>query len=177
LPRQKVVIPPSRPSDLSIQRSLGNRSEIFLPVGFIDSLGWATVARHQLELALNFVLAALTADGGLPGPRSAAPALALLALDRPEVLDPLQSERLKTICEESLRLDQIYHDAATSVLYSRGGGKLEILMRSLSSKTSVSAGQLTLTPRRIEELTVELREQARLACDLAAEILGVGPGA
>jgi hypothetical protein len=155
---------------------MANRPQFYIPVDFVEAMGWASVAREHLSLALEVLAGSLTRLVGdpplSPGPRGHEERVAYLcqlSADRPVRLN--WGAEARSLGRNAKRLDEAYHDAASSIFYSRGAGNLEWHMRELAERTGVYRDSPGMTPRKIHQVAEEYRTAARHACELAERML------
>lgn len=160
---------------VQVERSALKR-DLYLPIPFIEAIGRATVARSQLELSFNIMVAVLGSEATRSCTCRPCDALEtkidyLGTVSRSRLLKHEWWQRLRRIASSAKKLNQQYSNAAMGSLYSRGGGYLEEIMRPLAERTNVAPALLTMTPGRIDSIAREFRELTGQTAELAASLL------
>jgi len=147
------------------------RPEFYIRIDFIESLGWATVAREHLAVALDVLVVAVsrTLEHDVVCDRNSFEGNANYLFTIPAAcgLRLAWAVEARAIGRTARQLEEDYRCAARGVLYSRGGGDLESLMRELIEKAGGPRASLNMTPRRIDQLAASMRQVARRASELA----------
>lgn len=151
-------------------------SDFYLPIPFVEALGRATVARHQVNLSFNILLAILAIEptrfGTTDWREPLETKIAYLAgVPRSRLLKHEWWQRTKKIALRAEEQDRQYANAAMTSIYSRGSGFLENVLRALSERTGVAPQAPGMTPEKLDDVTAEFRLIARDTCDLAACLL------
>lgn len=156
----------------------GVTRELYLPIAFVEALGRATIARAQLELSFDVLIAILSQDPSHERPHGRSPLEAkmgyLATLSSSSLLKREWSSVLHTMLPMTEELNDEYTRAAIGSIYSRGAGYFEEIIRPLAAQTKVDADLRSITPSRIEKLAAEFREIALRAAALATSLIAEG---
>jgi hypothetical protein len=150
--------------------------DLYLPPEFFEALGRLTIARYQLEISFDILLAILAAEPsrfGVCHPREPFEnKIAYLSgVSRSRLLKHEWWRALRRIALSAKKLHGEYTAAATGSIFSRGAGPLESLIRSLAEQTRVAPKSLAMTQRKIDDLTGAFTRLTRDASDLARLLL------
>lgn len=139
-------------------------------------MGRAAVARAQLELSLDIIVALLGLEpnrqhASHPREPFEAKVAFLKDISRSRLLKHQWWSELKALASETESLNDLYSAAAMGSVYSRGAGYLEEILRPLAAKLAVTPPALHMTPTRIQLLAAEIRNLAVRGAALAAALV------
>jgi hypothetical protein len=152
------------------------KRDLYLPIPFVEALGRATIARAQLELSLDLIIAVLAVESArLRACRPSDPFQTKLdylgATSRSRLLKHDWWRALRLLVSTAKSADHQYSDAAKASVYSRGGGFLEELMRPIAKQLDLNPPSLAMTPAKIEGVAEQFRQLALEACHLSGALV------
>ena len=151
--------------------------DLYLPIAFVEGLGWATIGRYQFEYAANILIAVLNCETDnarancLQGQPLEHKLDYLLNLSRTRLLKHAWWQTLRSISKRGLELNQQFSIAAFGATYSRGSGSLEDILRPLAARAGAPSTSPGMTPSKLRAVADGFRVLAREACDLADLLL------
>lgn len=148
--------------------------DFYVPTDQVEALGWVTIAWHELEVVLAILaLAVSEKQGDSKPPFVAFPESVTLLRNRVSACKLRVEWRrpLGQICKQALSLAEDYARVARAVLYVRGSGPLQTLIRDLADRTSLTVHARSLTSNRTIELESKIRHLSRSGAILAQEML------
>lgn len=151
-------------------------SDSYLPISFVEALGRATVARHQVELSIDILLAIMAIEPTRFGTSESREPFEtkiayLINVRRSRLLKHEWWRRAKEIALRAEEQNRQYANGARASIYGRGSGFLENVLRLLSERTGVAPEAPGMTPAKLDDVAAEFRLIARDTCDLAACLL------
>ena len=149
--------------------------DLYLPIPFIEALGRATVARAQLELSLNLLVAILALEPrrriSLPNDPFETKLDYLGSISGSRLLKHDWWRDVRRLASAAEKLNRQYRDAAISSLYSRGGGFLEETMRPIAAEVNLVPPPLAMTPAKLDAVAGHFKDLALGGSRLAADLL------
>ena len=150
--------------------------DLYLPIPLVEALGRTVVARSQLELSLNIILAILVHEPDRFCPRHPRDALEvkldyLATVPRSRLLKSEWWRALRKGAAHGQKVNERFAQAAMGTIYSRGGGYLEEVMRPMAQQLNLGPPPLGMTPGKIDEIADAFRALALELAQLAASLL------
>lgn len=152
----------------------GGVRDLYVSTDQVEAFGWVSIAWHELEVVLSILVLAISDQpGDKKQPFVAFPESVTVLRSRVSACKLRVEWRrpLGEICKHALSLSEDYASAARAVLYVRGGGALENLIRDLADRTRLNFHAQSLTTTKTTDLEFKIRELSRSGAVLAQDML------